>query len=153
MQKVIPNEILLSEVGRLLSEDIEVVLMTKGCSMLPFIHGEKDSVRLKKFPMDQIKVSDVVLAEIAPAHYVLHRVVSVDGDKLELMGDGNCRGHERCLRKNVLGTVVAIVRPSGREVSVPKARLWRKMLPLRPYILWFDRKVRRALSILKRIFR
>ena len=36
---VVPNEILLEEAADLLARGIEVILMTKGNSMLPFIRG------------------------------------------------------------------------------------------------------------------
>ena len=71
---IVPNEILLAEADDLLSKGIEVVLMTKGNSMLPFIRGEKDSVNLKRF--GAVEVGDIVLARIAPQRYVLHRISS-----------------------------------------------------------------------------
>ena len=41
---ILPNEILMGEVERLLSQGTAVTIMTKGNSMLPFIVGERDSV-------------------------------------------------------------------------------------------------------------
>ena len=45
-KRVIPNEILLGEVTSLLAEGQEVVLLTKGGSMMPFLRSERDSVRV-----------------------------------------------------------------------------------------------------------
>ena len=136
---IVPNEILLAEADDLLSRGIEVVLMTKGNSMLPFIRGEKDSVNLKKF--DTVEVGDIVLAQIMPQRYVLHRVISIDGDRLTLMGDGNLVGKESCRLSDVLGTVQQIIRPNGTVKKVTKGTVWRKLLPVRRYILWLYRKL------------
>ena len=94
---IVPNEILLAEADDLLSKGIEVVLMTKGNSMLPFIRGEKDSVNLKRF--GAVEVGDIVLARIAPQRYVLHRIFAIDGDVLP---SGTCaeigKFHEKIAR-------------------------------------------------------
>ena len=136
---VVPNEILLAEADDLLSRGIEVVLMTKGNSMLPFIRGEKDSVNLKRF--GAVKVGDIVLARIAPQRYVLHRIFSIDGDQVTLMGDGNLVGTESCRLSDILGTVTEIIRPSGKKKKVTDGSLWRTLLPVRRYLLWIYRKL------------
>ena len=47
MEKVaFPNEVLLGEIAQLLSVGREVVMTPKGISMLPFIRGEVDQVKL-----------------------------------------------------------------------------------------------------------
>jgi SOS-response transcriptional repressor LexA len=138
---VVPNEILLEEAADLLSRGIEVILMTKGNSMLPFIRGEKDSVNLKKY--DTVKVGDIVLARIAPHRYVLHRIFAIDGDQLTLMGDGNLLGTESCRSSDVLGTVHEIIRPNGSVKRVTDGSLWRKLLPVRRYLLWIYRIIMR----------
>lgn len=138
---VVPNEILLEEAADLLSRGIEVILMTKGNSMLPFIRGEKDSVNLKKY--GAVEVGDIVLARIAPQRYVLHRIIALEGDKVTLMGDGNLVGTETCRLSDILGTVREIIRPNGSTRKVTKGTFWRKLLPVRRYILWIYRKLNR----------
>ena len=44
----LPNDVLLSRAEAFLKAGREVVIRTKGSSMLPFIHGDRDSVVLKK---------------------------------------------------------------------------------------------------------
>lgn len=128
MQVTLPNEILIGEVGELLARGKEVVLMTKGWSMNPFIIGERDSVLLKK--TGKLEPGDIVLAEVYPQKYVLHRVIAIEGDSITLMGDGNIAGKEHCTRNNILGTVQKIIHPNGKEVIPGKAAVWRKMSPL-----------------------
>ena len=138
----IENEVLLSGASALLSEGRSVVLMTKGCSMLPFIRGSRDSVVLKR--SEAYSRGDVVLARLAPGHWVLHRIASIDEDLLVLKGDGNLFGVERCRIGDVSGKVVAIQGRDGRERPMASADFWNRL----PYI------VRRIiLGILRRILR
>lgn len=125
----LPNEILLKEVGSLLAEGREVEMMTKGTSMLPFIVGDRDSVILKKEACDSLRPGDIVLARRSPGNYVLHRIVAVAGDRVTLRGDGNVYGTETVGRKDILGRVIAVVKPSGRKHVPGNACLWRKLNP------------------------
>lgn len=139
MQKTVANEILLPEVGRLLAEGHKVELKTKGNSMLPFIVGDRDSVLLCRH--ESLEPGDIVLAEIGPKHYVLHRIYEVSGNRLTLMGDGNIRGTEHCLTENILGTVELILKPDGRNIVPGKASVWKHLLPLRRLILGIYRRI------------
>ena len=131
---VIPNDVLLPEVSALLEQGSRVELMTKGNSMLPFIVGDRDSVVLAREP--EIRPGDIVLAQIHPGHYVLHRVRSIEGERVTLQGDGNLRGTENCLRSDVCGTAVRILKPR-REVDCAdpcvkrRVRCWMRL----PYIV------------------
>ena len=117
---VLPNAVLLGEVEKFLSEGRQVVIMTKGSSMMPFIRGDRDSVTLEK--RTAVEKGDIVLAQLRPGHYVLHRVKAVEGDTLVLHGDGNLAGDERCRTADVAGTAVSIVLPSGKERECVSAR-------------------------------
>ena len=129
MQITLPNEILLEEVASLLDEGREVELMSKGTSMLPFIVGGRDSVILKKEAGVPPLPGDIALARRSTGNYVLHRIISVDGDKVTLRGDGNVFGTEIICRKDILGKVMAVVGPSGRRRVPGNAYLWRNLSP------------------------
>lgn len=142
---LIPNELLLGEVSRMLSDGHRVVIMTKGCSMLPFIVGDRDSVELEK--RSSYVVGDIVLAWVEGNRWVLHRLVSLAGDDAVLKGDGNLSGCERCCVGDIAGAVTRIIRPkgetdcgTGRFAGV--SRVWREM----PY---FARRV--ILGIYRRL--
>lgn len=139
MQKAVANDILLPEVGRLLAEGHKVELKTKGNSMLPFIVGDRDSVLLCRH--ENLEAGDIVLAEIRPKHYVLHRIYAISSNKLILMGDGNIRGTEQCLKENILGKVELILKADGRKIVPGKAFAWKCLLPLRRLILGIYRRI------------
>lgn len=129
----LPNEIFIPEIARLVDEGKQVVFTPTGVSMRPYIEGGADNVTLVR--PDTLQVGDIVLAEIAPQHYVLHRIYALQGETVTLMGDGNLQGEEHCSRSNVLATVTAIHSPKGKSKPVTKAWLWRHMLPLRRILL------------------
>ncbi|MBR4809750.1 MAG: S24/S26 family peptidase, partial [Bacteroidales bacterium] len=91
---IVPNAIMLGQVTEFLNEGKSVVINTKGQSMSPFIRGERDSVELVKNP--SVEVGDIVLAQIRPGHYVLHRVNAISGERVRLKGDGNLDITEAC---------------------------------------------------------
>ena len=134
---VLPNEVLIGEVAELLNAGREVVMTPKGNSMLPFIRGDVDNVRLRK--PESPHVGDIVLARFG-GRYVMHRIIAINGDTVTLMGDGNLQGTERGPRSEVIGLVVEIITPSNRHRRPGKGLLWRKLLPVRRYLLKFYRK-------------
>ncbi|MBQ7518155.1 MAG: S24/S26 family peptidase, partial [Bacteroidales bacterium] len=101
---VLPNALMLGEVKRLVRQGFHVTIRTKGNSMLPFIRGEIDSVELS-LPEVPYAKGDIVLAEVEPDHYILHRIWEMRGEKVILMGDGNCRGKEKCRYENLIAKV------------------------------------------------
>lgn len=138
MEKIVlPNDVLLDEVSRLLETGHEVVMIPKGNSMLPFIRGGEDSVVLRRQP--SVSVGDIVLARFGGC-FVLHRVIAVDGTKVVLMGDGNLQGVERGDVTEVCGTVKEIISPNGHRRKPSKGRLWHRLLPVRKYLLKIYRK-------------
>lgn len=140
----IPNVILLAEVERMLKEGINVTLRTKGNSMLPFIHGGKDSVILTGTFL--LRKGDIVLAKTDKENYVLHRIIEIDNQTVTLMGDGNLRGTEICHTENICGKVITILQ-NGKKIDPysRKARLlsvyWFRLLPIRKYLLAIYRTI------------
>lgn len=127
----IPNAIMLAEVDFLLKEGHPVVIMTKGSSMLPFIRGDRDSVQMKR--LEEYRIGQAVLAQIAPGHYVLHRIVNISGEDVTLQGDGNLKGQEHCRLDDICGAVVQILRPSGKitgpmDEQAARWRTWPYMI-------------------------
>jgi hypothetical protein len=144
MEKVLmPNEVMLGEISRLIEEGHEVLMIPKGISMLPFIRGEKDHVRLCK--PGKLQVGNIVLAYI-DGRYVLHRIYALKGDRITLMGDGNLQGCEQGTLADVKGVVTEIITPEGRSHKPGKAWLWRHTIGLRKYLLKIYRKTNKLLN-------
>lgn len=143
-RKEIPNHILLGMVRDMIREGHTATIPVKGYSMRPFLEHLRDRAVLDA--PHALKVGDAVLAEIAPGHYVLHRIIRIEGDNLTLMGDGNVRGTEECRRQDVAGVVTHYLRPT-RTLSASDARLqwrvrlWRNLLPVRRYLLFAYRAI------------
>ncbi len=116
----LPNEILLKEVEKLISEGHDVTLRVRGVSMRPFIEDRRDKIVLTRPGI--LKVGDAVLAEIAPGKYVYHRISKIDGKRVELRGDGNIYGTEECEVENIVASTKFIVR-KGRRYS-PQGKVW-----------------------------
>ncbi len=134
------NALLLPEVVRLLEEGHTVTLPLRGFSMRPFLEDGRDKALLK-LP-EAIRVGDAVLAEIAPGHFVLHRIVDITGECVTLRGDGNL-GIEQCRLSDVRATAIGFYR-KGRETLDSTSSLkwrvyswwWTRLLPLRRYLLF-----------------
>ena len=129
----VDNDILIPEMGILLKEGKDVRFTPTGVSMRPFIEGEHDTVVLRHLPF--VRVGDIILAAVNDNKYVLHRVIAIDGDAITLQGDGNLSGTEQCQSKNVLGTVVQIIRPNGKTKRITRGRLWYYLRPFRKLLL------------------
>ena len=113
-----------------------------------FLENERDKVKIEPIAPEAVRVRDVVLAEISPDQYVLHRVIRREGNRLTLMGDGNIKGTETCQDTDVVGIATAFYR-KGRTtpdlVSSRKwriySRLWLALLPCRRIILGIYRRL------------
>lgn len=139
----IPNAILMPEIALLLSQGRTVTIPLKGNSMRPYLVHRRDKALLV-LP-GELKVGDVVLAEVRPRHYVLHRIVCIEqknGDSiLTLRGDGNF-GTETCLASKVIAKARAFYRKGSDEAEYVTSFsyraytwFWMHTLPLRRYLL------------------
>lgn len=146
----VSDEVIMSEAIRFVGEGVSVTFPVKGRSMLPFIVGGRDSVILEK--PTEIRKGDVVLAYVESDNredrrYVVHRIISLDGDRVTLMGDGNLALHEYCNRSDVCAKISLVVKPNGKKRSLDSflfrffAKVWFALLPFRRYLLWIYNKV------------
>ena len=153
---VIDNEIFFAGVTQALAEGKKVTIPLKGYSMLPFLRGGRDLVELER-PEGELRAGDIALYRWR-GRWVLHRVMSVDGERMLASGDGNLRGVEDVRREAVAGKVMAVLRDgkvrvdpcSDRELR--RFRLWRSLRRARrlllavwkglPWNLWILREQR-----------
>ncbi len=138
VQKVVANNILFDQTALYVAEGKEVEVPTKGNSMFPFIVGGKDSLILSA--PDALRVGDIVLAKINDTNYVVHRIISIENEKITLMGDGNIAGREYCTPQQIFAKVKFIVHRNikidcNSKKQQRRARLWRRLRPIRRCIL------------------
>lgn len=141
VRKEFQNDRFLPLVRQYIQRGETAIIFVKGYSMRPFLEHLRDRVKLA--PWQQLQVGDAILAEIAPGHFVLHRIIDIQGKDITLMGDGNIRGTEHCTMDDVCGVVTEYLRPAGHVLlaSDPtlrrRIRLWRRLLPIRRLLLFF----------------
>lgn len=145
------DEQIIQEAVRLVQDGVSVTFPVKGRSMLPFIIGGRESVVLQK--TGSLQRGQVVLAQVGPGRYVVHRIIKAEPDRITLMGDGNVRGTESCTPANVLAIATHVVDENGRRRplitrgQLAKARLWYGIRPLRRIILAILRRTCKKYAI------
>ena len=117
-----------------------VVLPLRGRSMRPFLEDQRDKALL--IAARPPRVGDVVLAEILPRHFVLHRIIAIDGEKVTLRGDGNL-SCETCKLSDVKATALGFYRKGREKLDSTDGRKWRiyswlwtRLYPIRRYLLF-----------------
>ncbi|HRF86189.1 MAG TPA: S24/S26 family peptidase [Alloprevotella sp.] len=143
---LLPNEIFIPEIRKLINEGHTTTFRVRGFSMRLFLEDRRDKVILG--PYTSVNVGDVVLAETDKDHYVLHRIIRKQGKLLTLKGDGNVRGTESCTTENIVGIALGFYR-KGRNapdmVTGIKWRLyskvWLAFTPFRRYLLAFHNRI------------
>jgi len=135
---------IIEEAVRLVDEGIPVTLPVNGWSMLPFIIGGKEKVILQQPGL--LQRGDIVLAWVEGSRYVVHRIISIEGNRVTLMGDGNIVGTEHCLLSDVKARATHVVNDKGtHDLYTPwrkkAARVWWWLRPVRRYILAIYRRL------------
>lgn len=141
----IANDILIPQIISLLEEGHTVTLKVKGFSMRPFLENDRDKVLLKK--SENPIVGDVVLAEIAPKRYVLHRLISLNNGEAILRGDGNL-SKEYCKKSDIHGIATGFYRKGTDIFDSCDSRkwkvysfIWTHLYPIRRYLLAIYRRL------------
>lgn len=144
-KKEFANEIIIPEIIAMLNSGHSVTLGLRGYSMRPFLEDRRDKALLRK--PTAITVGDVVLAEISPKRYVLHRIISINGDNITLRGDGNLNT-EHCRHENIHGIAEGFYRKGRNKLDSTSSRkwkvysmIWTRLLPIRRYLLFAYRKL------------
>ncbi len=141
---MVSDRVIIENAISLVNEGMRVTFPVKGYSMLPFIIGGRESVDLVK--PEKIEVGQVVLAWVEGCRYVVHRIISIEGNLVTLMGDGNLAGVEHCAPNDVKALAINVVTAGGKHHPlyntwrIRASRLWWKLLPVRRWILAIYRR-------------
>lgn len=102
MKGTLENNIVgFSVVRDLLLEGKEVKIKVQGQSMLPFFRSGS-IVNLRPVQDKDLKKLAVVFADTGN-HFVIHRIISIEGNKVTLFGDGNIIGTETMPKEKIYG--------------------------------------------------
>lgn len=141
---------IIEEAIRLVKEGVSVTFPVNGVSMLPFIIGGRESLVLVK--PGKPHIGEVVLAWVDGNRYVVHRIISIEGDDITLMGDGNVAGREYCQTKDIAARADYVVDAQGKKRYLYSksqlffSRLWFRLLPIRRYLLAFYKRIYRKIA-------
>ena len=139
------NATFLPELVKMMDEGHTVTLRLKGFSMRPFLEDNRDKALLTK--AKAIHKGDAVLAEVSPRHYVLHRIIKIDGDDVTLRGDGNI-AIEQCKISDVKGFAIGFYRKGRTHLDQTDGTKWKvysfvwvHLYPVRRYLLAAYRRI------------
>ena len=124
MHKVLDNIEHLVAVG----ESFE--LHVKGYSMLPMLGYGDDIIIVRRVDTKESIVGRIAMFRGMRGQIIVHRVLSVENERVVLRGDGKIIQTEECQRGEIIGVVDKVRRESGKVVdcTTPKwrrrERLW-----------------------------
>ena len=127
------NVATFSVVRDILLEGQAVKVAVKGQSMLPFFVSGA-TVTIRPITPSDFKLYNVVFAD-AGNHFVIHRIIGLEGNTVTLLGDGNIVGTESMTRDKVYGVV------DCSALSLFFARLWVALRPVRRFPLAIFRRI------------
>ena len=139
----------------LLERDGKLVYKTRGISMLPMLHENRDLVVIER-TSERLKPGDVALYRRG-SQYVLHRVLEVRPNDYVIRGDNTYLLETGITDADVLGVLTMFVR-KGKQISVTNpgylryVRFWQRIYPVRRIVVIAYRRLREyAAAIRKRL--
>lgn len=144
-RKQVANSIIFAEVIQFINEGRSVKLSVKGNSMRPFIF-QGDTITLE--PISELRVGDIVLAQVRPNNFLVHRTISIEGKFITLRGDGNIGITEECMNHDIIAQVTMVERKkNGAKIDprTPKqlrySAIWQLLFPIRRYLLAIGKRM------------
>lgn len=144
---VVPNDF-FEAAAETLRNGTAVRLHVDGQSMYPFIHGGKDEIEV--VPYDGVTPPEPWCCPFYQweGSYMIHRFIGMNGDKWQMLGDGNIYRIEEVPQSEIIGILRTIYHPDGTTQDCRDKR-W-----LRRAEWWYRlRKIRRFLIPLFRLLK
>ncbi len=122
-----------------------VTIVARGNSMRPFLEDHRDKIVLSA-PLPPQK-GQVVLAEVVPGRFVLHRITKIEGKSITMRGDGNALSQTETFNADdIIGTATMFIR-KGKEIGIDSrtwraySAIWAFLSPLRRILLAIYRRI------------
>ena len=145
--KYMNNAEFLPEVFALVNEGHDVTIPLRGFSMRAFLEDGRDLAILCKIDRP-LKVGDIVLAELSPGRYALHRIFRLDDKRVQMLGDGNLTPDPVIRHEDVKVFVKAFLRKGSKTpdyVDGKKfqrySKFWMQVRPIRRWLLAIWRRL------------
>lgn len=138
--KIISTQELVPFFKEILQNGQKVKFTVSGYSMLPWIVHNRDQVLVTGIIGRKLKPGDIIIFEDLRGAYILHRIYWRKADSYCTMGD-NCRYTDEPIHTSQIIGVVEKIYRKGREINCDSLLwrfiflLWRKMLPIRKYLI------------------
>ncbi len=133
-----------------------VRLLGVGNSMRPLLEGGRDYIDLIAVDKDtRLCADDIVLYKSHDNQYVVHRIYSVTKNGFDLIGDGNLNIESMIPRDHIYLKAIGFVR-KGKYLPISSkwyrgyVLLWRKLYPIRKYLLRLYQSYHKMIAILRR---
>ena len=131
----------MSTFEEILKKDGRLVYKTRGVSMLPMLHQNRDIVVIVP-PEGRLKKYDVALYKRGSS-YILHRIIGIQDEEYFIRGDNTYR-MEHVPLELVIGVLTGFVR-NGKSYTVEDTgyqiycRIWNAIYPLRKLLFLMRR--------------
>ena len=109
------NEILIPKIADDIRQGYTVTLPLRGFSMRPYLEDGRDKALLVPVT-SELRIGDVVLAEISDKRWALHRIGRIAGEDITLYGDGNF-SPEYIKRSDVIAIAAGFYRKNSEKLS------------------------------------
>ena len=130
----------------IISSGSDAVLCVTGNSMLPLWRDRHNNVVLTSCDANALKVGDIPLYKRENGQYVLHRIVKVNENSYDLLGDAQCYIEKDLPKGNVIAVTKGYYTEKGEYISCDSKKpqryytLWSSLLPVRRWILAIYRR-------------
>ncbi|MBO1362747.1 S24/S26 family peptidase [Prevotella sp. A2931] len=135
----IENAILIPEIIKYLKKGKHVSLRLTGYSMRPILENKRDVAVFVQ--AESYSVGDVVLAQLTENKYVVHRIISINNNKVTLRGDGNIMC-ENCLIEDIKAVAIGFYRKGRSHMLSTQSikwrlysKIWTSLFPIRKLLL------------------
>lgn len=146
------SDYVFPNIEELLAQKGEVITSTAGLSMYPMLRNRRDMVVIKK-PCRELSRNDVPLYRMKSGKLVLHRILSVKGDKYIIRGD-NLYAKEIVDKNQIIGVLSSFYR-DGKFYDCETNKIYKLYVVLMrltyPLRFTFAKVIRPVLSKIKHL--
>lgn len=141
----IENSAMLTIIKEAMEEGERFKIRVKGWSMYPLMRSDKEVALIAKVDPMLLKRGDIILFSVAN-EFVMHRIIRIADNRITTQGDGNLKAVEQMECSEVIGKVIAIYYPNGKEIAADSSfqrlygLIWVAFKPLRRYLLGLLRR-------------